>query len=205
LATKKTNCCFRLLYASHLVESHRRATAKILSVSVVNTFVRARGLFNIKNLESRENFIFLDRALEVLILRETLGRWSPGQDLTNISLVLRAGYFKYLVSVKWRATIWQSIKDTTSRWERRRSSNNQCKHRTSGSTQFYKAVARPTSKLQRCNLAHITSYPGAESAFYERNLVDGGKQGPIQTACNGSHPSTKHHLREKHFRSTTFD
>jgi len=91
-------------------------------------------------------------------------------------LILRAGYFKYLASVKWRAAIWQSTKDTTSRRERRRSSNNQCKHRTSGSTQFYKAIAKPASKHQRRSPAHITSYPGAESAFYERNPVNGRKQ-----------------------------
>ena len=101
-------------------------------------------------------------------------------------LVLRAGYFKCLASVKWRAAIWQSR--ILSRRERRRSSNNQCKHRTSGSTQFYKAVARPASKHQRRSPAHIMSYPGAESAVYKQNPVDSGKQGPIN---DGSHPSTE--------------
>ena len=135
------------------MEGHRRATAKILSVSAVNTFARARDLFLIKSGKQR-NSHFLDRMPST----QFRGKRSDGNrlprhydfralnEIAKTFLVLRAGYFKYLASVKWRAAIWQSIKDTTSRRERRRSSNNQCKHRTNGSTQFYKAVARPASK-----------------------------------------------------------
>jgi len=79
---------------------------------------------------------------------------------------------KYLTSVKWRAAIWQSNKDISSRRNKRRSIRNQCKRQHT----IHKAVARPVSKHQRRSLAHITSYPDEESIFYEQNPVDGGKQ-----------------------------
>ena len=138
--------------------------------------------------------------IDVAIPREIpLGRWSPGHAITIFVrsarspkhlLVLRAGYFKCLASEVASSNL--AVKDTTSRRERHRSSN-QCKHRTSGSIQFYKAIARPASKHQRRSPAHITSYPGAESAFYEQNPVDGGKQDPIDDVQRKS--SLNHHLR----------
>jgi len=88
---------------------------------------------------------------------------------------------KYLTSVKWRAAIWQSNKDISSRRNKRRSISNQCKRQHT----IHKAVARPVSKHQRRSLAHITSYPDEESIFYEQNPRR-RKTRPIQTTCNGS-------------------
>jgi len=84
---------------------------------------------------------------------------------------------KYLASVKWRAAIWQSIKDTH-RDEKGVAIATISASVASWQHIIYKAVARPASK-QRRSPAHITSYPDEESTFYERNPADGGKQGPI--------------------------
>jgi len=83
---------------------------------------------------------------------------------------------KHLASVKWRVAIWQSDKVISDLRDKRRSSSNQCKRRTSGSTQFNKRLA---SKHQRRSPAHIMSYPDAISTFCERNPVYGLKQGSI--------------------------
>ena len=120
-------------------------------------------------------------------------------------LVLRAGYFKCLASEVASSNL--AVKNTTSRRERCRSSNNQCKHRTSGSIQFYKAIARPASKHQRRSPAHITSYPRRISILRAescgRRKTRPNRRRATEVIPQSS--SATHHLREKHFRLTTFD